>query len=157
MEWKCECPFLLLKHATKNMTTPSSFIVGSKLSDSFNARHDESSSEPPKRAVIFIIVIRFFIWTIISIPLVYLLVTRTQLLGDDQVLWWSLMLMPIGPPALILSVLLETVSAEPRSKMMLARGAGVFVSGNSSYGICSCWCIAHNEGCSRDEVMQTCR
>ena len=29
--------------------------------------------------------------------------------------------MPIGPPALILSVLLETMSAEPRSKMMVAR------------------------------------
>ena len=106
---------------TRQQIIHSSFIVGSKLSDSFNAQGGNSSPVPPKRAVISIIIIRFFVWAAISIPVIYLLATRTQLLGDDQVLWWSMMLMSIGPPALILSVLLEVICAEPRSKMMVAQ------------------------------------
>jgi len=106
---------------TRQQIIHSSFIVGSKLSDSFDTQGGNSSPVPPKRAVISIIIIRFFVWAAISIPVIYLLATRTQLLGDDQVLWWSMILMPIGPPALILSVLLEVIGAEPRSKMMVAQ------------------------------------
>ncbi|KAJ3567533.1 hypothetical protein NP233_g6307 [Leucocoprinus birnbaumii] len=98
------------------------FIVGSKLSDSFEALPDnQPSPKPPKGAVATVIIARFFIWAAISIPLVYFLATRTRLLGGDSILWWSLMLMPIGPPGLILGVLLEVTGVEKRSKMMVAR------------------------------------
>lgn len=97
------------------------FIVGSKLSDSFDVRPHEASPNPSKGTVAAVILIRFFVWATISIPLVYLIATKTRLLGDDPILWWSMMIMPIGPPGMILSILLEAVDAERRMKMMVAR------------------------------------
>ncbi|KAF9446971.1 hypothetical protein P691DRAFT_803198 [Macrolepiota fuliginosa MF-IS2] len=97
------------------------FVVGSKLSDSFDVPSHAPSPQPPKGAVIAIIFIRFVIWGAISIPVIYFLAARTRLLGDDPVLWWSMMLMPISPPGMILSILLEVAGAERRAKMMVAR------------------------------------
>jgi len=41
-----------------------------------------------------------------SIGITYMLATK-KLLSDDPVLWFSMMLMPCGPPAIILSSLAE--------------------------------------------------
>lgn len=73
-------------------TSLQMFVVGSKLSDSLTTKPDEPSPRPPKTALAVIFVIRFIFWGLISIPLIYLLATKTRLLSDDPMLWWSMML-----------------------------------------------------------------
>jgi len=42
---------------------------------------------------VFVLVVRFIIWPIASIALIYALASRTSLLGSDPMLWFTLMLM----------------------------------------------------------------
>jgi hypothetical protein len=64
---------------------------------------------------------RFLIAALMSMVVIYPLAVKTNILGHDPVLWWSMMLMPIGPPALVLVVLQEVTGVEARGKMMMAR------------------------------------
>jgi hypothetical protein len=97
------------------------FVVGSKLSDSLTPPKHLPSPDPPVKAVAAIFLIRFVFWGLVSIPLVYAVAVKTQLLGSDPMLWWALMLMPIGPPAMILSSLAEVTGVGQHGKMMVAR------------------------------------
>jgi len=102
------------------------FVVGSKLSDSLTPPKHLPSPNPPKKAVAAIFAIRFIFWGLVSIPLVYLVAAKTHLLDADPMLWWSLMLMPIGPPAMILSSLAEVAGVGQHGKMMVARTLAYF-------------------------------
>ncbi|EKM77880.1 hypothetical protein AGABI1DRAFT_60805 [Agaricus bisporus var. burnettii JB137-S8] len=97
------------------------FVVGSKLSDSLDVPPHIPPPRPPRNAVIVIMITRFLVSALMSIGIIYLLAVKTNLLGHDPVLWWSMMLMPIGPPALVLVVLQEVTGVEQRGKMMMAR------------------------------------
>ena len=55
---------------------------------------------------------RFVIWSVISIGVVYLLAKRTDTLGDDPMLWFTMMLMPTGPPAMKLITMVEVSNAD---------------------------------------------
>ncbi|KAF9009476.1 hypothetical protein BDQ17DRAFT_1397775 [Cyathus striatus] len=67
--------------------------------------------KPGKAGLAFVFFIRFMFWTLVSIPFIYLLAAKTSILSNDPMLWFSMMLMPVGPPAMILSTLVE-VSAD---------------------------------------------
>ena len=56
-----------------------------------------------------------------SIPIIYALATRTTLLGDDPILWFAMMLMPCGPPALKLTALADVAGAEEQERMAIAK------------------------------------
>ncbi|KIJ27587.1 hypothetical protein M422DRAFT_784807 [Sphaerobolus stellatus SS14] len=102
-------------------TSLQMFVVGSKLSSSFSASSEsksQSSPNPPKRALLFIFVIRFIVMAAFSIPAIYLISTRTSLLSDDPMLWFSMMLMPVGPPAMLLSTLIEVADIKSEKKKM---------------------------------------
>lgn len=50
-----------------------------------------------------------------------MLVAKTELLGNDPVLWFTLMLMPTGPPAMKLTALAEATHAEDDEKMAITK------------------------------------
>lgn len=104
-------------------------IVGVTLSQSFHQGHFSSSPNTttgPSRLRksfpnIFILAVRFVLWPLVSLPLIYLLATNTRLLADDPVLWFSLMLMPAGPPAMKLIAMANVSGADEGAKISVAR------------------------------------
>lgn len=73
----------------------------------------------------------------IAIPSVYFFVNNTKLLGNDPMLWFAMMLMPVGPPAMMLSALMEIKGSPEPEKMAVARVLTVTISvpNNSRGGI----------------------
>lgn len=63
----------------------------------------------------------------ISIPLIYGLAKDTDLVRHDPVLWFSMMLMPAGPPALIISGLAELARISEVERMTIAKTLSVSV------------------------------
>lgn len=54
----------------------------------------------PWMTTAFILAVRFVLWPVLSIAVIYVLAKKTAFLGDDPMLWFTLMLMPTGPPAM---------------------------------------------------------
>jgi predicted permease len=77
------------------------FVVGCKLSDSLTPPPGAPKPNPPLMAIVVIFFIRFVFWGLLSIPVIYLLASRTTLLGGDPMLWWSMMLVRPRPPAAV--------------------------------------------------------
>lgn len=50
-----------------------------------------------------------------------MLIEKTDLLDDDPVLWFTLMLMPTGPTAMKLMAMAEVDDAEEEDKMSISR------------------------------------
>jgi predicted permease len=64
----------------------------------------------PKATTAFILFIRFVLWPVISISTIYLIATKTGrggFLSDDPMLWFAMMLMPTGPPAMKLITMVQ--------------------------------------------------
>lgn len=57
----------------------------------------------------------------ISIPLIWAIASKTELLNGDPMLWFSMMLMPTGPPAMILVALTDVTGAPEAMKMTIAK------------------------------------
>ncbi|TVY78309.1 putative transporter [Lachnellula suecica] len=72
-------------------------------------REEGSSGErgTPWLTTIFVLVVRFVIWPVVSIAVVYGLAKKTDILGTDPMLWFAMMLMPTGPPAMKLITMVE--------------------------------------------------
>ncbi|KAK0742082.1 auxin efflux carrier [Apiosordaria backusii] len=51
----------------------------------------------PWGTVSFILLVRFVIWPVMSIGTIWLLATKTDWVGSDPILWFTMMLMPAGP------------------------------------------------------------
>jgi hypothetical protein len=97
-------------------------VVGVKLSQSLRKmRAGEDSGVVPKASLAFITFIRFIFWPLVSIPFIWLLATKTNLLNGDPILWFVLMLMPTGPPAMILVALTDVVKSPEEEKMAIAK------------------------------------
>lgn len=56
-----------------------------------------------------------------SIPLIWALASKTSSLDADPMLWFSMMLMPTGPPAMILVALCDVTGAAESMKMTVAK------------------------------------
>ncbi|KAK7927971.1 hypothetical protein PG985_004969 [Apiospora marii] len=81
----------------------------------------KSKSKLPKATVCFILFVRFVLWTGVSIGVVYLLASRTSLLGDDPMLRFAMMLMPVGPPATKLIAMVQVSGAEEGEEASIAK------------------------------------
>ncbi|KAJ5365953.1 Auxin efflux carrier [Penicillium concentricum] len=103
-------------------TTLQIFMVGCKLGITFERMVAEgNSARIPVKAITTIFVVRLVAWPALSVSLIYGLAKRTRLLGDDPMLWFSMMLMPAGPPALVISGLAELAQASELEKMVIAK------------------------------------
>ncbi|KAG9189206.1 hypothetical protein G6011_06074 [Alternaria panax] len=97
-------------------------VVGVKLSKSMlRMKRGESSGEVRKGSLAIVTLIRFIIWPLISIPLIWAVASKTKLLDADPMLWFSMMLMPTGPPAMILVALTDVTGAAESMKMTVAK------------------------------------
>ncbi|KAJ5586697.1 uncharacterized protein N7459_002462 [Penicillium hispanicum] len=103
-------------------TTLQIFMVGCKLGVTLEHMVTERNSGPtPMRAISTIFLVRLVVWPALSIPVIYGLAKHTELLGKDPMLWFSMMLMPAGPPALLISGLAELAQASESEKMAIAK------------------------------------
>ncbi|XPS80522.1 hypothetical protein M3J09_012475 [Ascochyta lentis] len=102
--------------------TTQIIVVGVKLSQSMlRMKRGEDSGEVPKASLALVTLIRFIIWPLLSIPLIWALASKTHLLKGDPILWFSMMLMPTGPPAMILVALTDVTGAPEKMKMTIAK------------------------------------
>ena len=97
-------------------------VVGAKLSSSLRKmKRGENSGTVPWPPVVLVTVMRFVIWPAVSIVFVYLIASRTTLLDDDPMLWFAMMLMPTGPPAMKLTALADVSGSSEEEKMSIAK------------------------------------
>jgi len=86
-----------------------------------NMKNGEESGPLPWKPMSIITIVRFFIWPALSIPIIWALASKTNLLSDDPMLWFALMLMPVGPPALKLTALADVSGADDNEQMSIAK------------------------------------
>ena len=121
-------------------------VVGVKLSSSMRKmKRGEDSGTVPWVPLIFVTIMRFVLWpayvfllphdhrllrpaqktdlntSSISISLIYLFASRTNLLDADPILWFAMMLMPTGPPAMKLTALADVSGSTETEKMSIAK------------------------------------
>lgn len=77
-----------------------------------------------KRIILVLLVIANYDYLLnhsISIPLIWALASRTGLLTDDPILWWTMMMMPVGPPAMKNLALADVSGTDQRTRMSIAK------------------------------------
>lgn len=57
----------------------------------------------------------------ISISVIYALAKKTSILQDDPILWFSMMLMPCGPPAFVISGLADLAGVPESEEIEIAK------------------------------------
>ncbi|KAL1987565.1 hypothetical protein VTN96DRAFT_3165 [Rasamsonia emersonii] len=111
-----------IENLGKLFTSLQIFMVGCKLGVSFERmKRSKNSGKVPARAILTVFIIRLIIWPVISISVIYSLALKTQLLRDDPMLWFTMMVMPAGPPALIISGLAELGKVSDIEKMAISK------------------------------------
>ncbi|CAI9626257.1 unnamed protein product [Alternaria burnsii] len=111
-----------IKNIGELFATTQIIVVGVKLSKSMlQMKRGEDSGEVRKGSLAIVTLIRFIIWPLISIPLIWVVASKTKLLDADPMLWFSMMLMPTGPPAMILVALTDVTGAAESMKMTVAK------------------------------------
>ncbi len=83
--------------------------------------HAHHSAGTPWLTTTFILMIRFVIWPVASIAIIYVLAKQTNFLGDDPMLWFTMMLMPTGPPAMKLITMIEVSDADEEDEHKIAK------------------------------------
>ena len=99
-------------------------VSGVSLYVSMRKQRQEDASERvpyPWFETTFILVIRFVLWPVASIAFIYMLATRTNWVGDDPMLWFTMMLMPTGPSAMKLIAMVEVSGADEAEEEKIAR------------------------------------
>ena len=56
-----------------------------------------------------------------SIPIIWALVRHTSVLSNDPALWFAMMLMPVGPPAMKLLALADVTDVDEEIELSIAR------------------------------------
>ena len=84
-------------------------------------RSGRESTPLPWLTVTFILVVRFVVWSAASLSFIYLLASRTDILGSDPMLWFTMMLMPTGPPAMKLITLVQVSDADEEEETNIAK------------------------------------
>jgi auxin efflux carrier family protein len=79
------------------------------------------AASTPWLTTIFVLVVRFVLWPVVSIVVIYALATKTNMLGSDPMLWFAMMLMPTGPPAMKLITMVEVSDAGEEDEHKIAK------------------------------------
>jgi len=99
-------------------------ISGVSLYTSARKQREEDGEEKvpyPWVETTFILVVRFVLWPVASIAFIYALATKTNWLGTDPMLWFTMMLMPTGPSAMKLIAMIEVSGATEAEETKIAR------------------------------------
>lgn len=65
--------------------------------------------------------VRFVLWPAVAIPAVYVFATKTRVLDEEPMLWFAMMLMPTGPPALSITAMADVSGAGEEQKLSIAK------------------------------------
>lgn len=84
-------------------------------------KSENVQSTTPWLTTTFVLVVRFILWPVLSIGVIFLLASKTDLLGNDPMLWFALMLMPTGPPAMKLITMVEVSNADEEDEHKIAK------------------------------------
>ncbi|KAK4112671.1 hypothetical protein N656DRAFT_797868 [Canariomyces notabilis] len=84
-------------------------------------QNHESAVNMPWGTVSFILIVRFILWPVMSIGVIYLLASKTSLLGSDPMLWFTLMMMPTGPPAMKLITLVQVADGTKDDEVHISK------------------------------------
>lgn len=84
-------------------------------------RSENVQAATPWLTTIFVLLIRFLIWPVVSISVIYLVASKTSILGEDPMLWFAMMLMPTGPPAMKLITMVEISNADEEDEHKIAK------------------------------------
>ncbi|KAI1466827.1 uncharacterized protein F4812DRAFT_67971 [Daldinia caldariorum] len=84
-------------------------------------KEGEEAGTMPLGTVLSITFVRFILWPAISIPLIWALAAYTDILPNDPMLWWALMMMPIGPTAMKVLALADISGADQKIRMSVAK------------------------------------
>jgi hypothetical protein len=97
-------------------------VVGIKLSSSLlKWKKGEASGTMPWGPWALVTVVRFVFWPAVAIPLVYVFATKTSALEAEPILWFAMMLMPTGPPALSITAMADVSGADEEQKLSIAK------------------------------------
>jgi predicted permease len=97
-------------------------VVGIKLSSSLlKWKKGEASGTMPWGPWALVTFVRFILWPAIAIPVVYGFATKTRLLDEEPILWFAMMLMPTGPPALSITAMADVSGADEEQKLSIAK------------------------------------
>ncbi|KAK7615464.1 membrane transporter, partial [Phyllosticta paracitricarpa] len=97
-------------------------VVGVKLWQAMmRVKQGRDSGVVPWRLFVFVTAVRYFVWPLLSISLVWVLAAKTGILIRDPLLWFCMMLMPTGPPALKLSALADISDVEEHERLSVAK------------------------------------
>lgn len=80
-----------------------------------------ADSGTPWLTTIFVLVVRFAVWPVMSIAIIYGLAKNTDVLGVDPMLWFTMMLMPTGPPAMKLITMVEVSDCDEADEHKIAK------------------------------------
>jgi predicted permease len=98
--------------------------------------NDSPAASTPWLTTIFVLVVRFVLWPVVSIAVIYTLATKTNVLGTDPMLWFAMMLMPTGPPAMKLITMVEVSDADEEDEHKIAKLLTVCLhSSNQEYRV----------------------
>ncbi|KAH8812677.1 auxin efflux carrier [Xylogone sp. PMI_703] len=75
----------------------------------------------PWLTALFILIVRFVLWPVASIGTIYLMATKTNILSGDPMLWFTMMLMPAGPPAMKLITMVQVSDAGEEDEDMIVK------------------------------------
>ncbi|ORX96598.1 auxin efflux carrier [Clohesyomyces aquaticus] len=94
--------------------------------DSKRAGSEDTAANPPLPwlTTTFILVLRFIFWPVLSIGAIYWVVKeegKGGILGDDPMLWFAMMLMPTGPPAMKLITMIQVSDAGIEDERRVAK------------------------------------
>ncbi|OCK73633.1 hypothetical protein K432DRAFT_430490 [Lepidopterella palustris CBS 459.81] len=84
-------------------------------------RSDTSGSDTPWLTTLFLLAVRFVVWPVVSIAVIYALATKTNILSNDPMLWFTMMLMPAGPPAMKLITMVQVSDADEEDEHKIAK------------------------------------
>lgn len=91
-------------------------------------KEDDSSPNSPRKGVdtpwlttAFVLIVRFVVWPMLSIGVIYVIAKKTDYLGNDPMLWFTMMLMPTGPPAMKLIAMVEVSNADVEDQHKISK------------------------------------
>ena len=99
------------------------FTVGIKLASALRdmKKDDNSGGAYPWLPSLFVEVTRHVLTPIMSILIIWLVATKTSWLAPDPILWFSLMIIPTGPPATKLTALADVSDYSEEEKMSISK------------------------------------
>lgn len=108
------------------------FVVGQKLyegmaSASSDSKAPENPSDLPQNSHLtfassaWLVFLRFALMPLLSTSIVYLLLSLTTLLPPDPALWFALIIMATGPPAIRIAALLDLSGLGDGPQQAIAR------------------------------------